>query len=90
MYTYRANVTLPTPHRDRAIAALRQEVERLSRVERGLELPDWATMTVEGPVEAFGPRGEVVFEYRGVVRGRNLAERRAGGRWQHPEPDRVP
>ena len=28
-------------------------------------------------VEAFGPRGEVVFEYRGVVRGRNFAERQA-------------
>ena len=77
MYTYRANVTLLTAHRDRAIRALQQEVQRLSQAERGLEEPDWTTMQVEGPVEAFGPRGEVVFEYRVVVRGRNFAERQA-------------
>jgi hypothetical protein len=80
VYTYRASVTLQTAHLDRAVVALRREVERLSGAERGLELPDWSTMTVEGPVETYGPRGEVVFEYRGVVRGRNLAERRSGRR----------
>jgi hypothetical protein len=80
MYTYRATVTLPSAHRDRAVAALREEVQRLSTAERGLELPDWATMLVEGPLETYGPKGQVVFEYRGVVRGRNLAERRAGRR----------
>jgi hypothetical protein len=31
-----------------------------------------------GPEEMYGPRGEVLFEYRGTVKGRNLAERRAG------------
>jgi hypothetical protein len=77
MYTYRANVTLLTAHRDRAVQALQQEVRRLSQAERGLEEPDWTTMQVEGPVEVFGPRGEVVFEYRGVVRGRNFAERKS-------------
>jgi hypothetical protein len=80
MYTYRANVTLQNAHRDRAVAALRQEVERLFRAERDIELPDWTTMTVEGPLETYGPRGEVVFEYRGVVRGRNVAEQKSGRR----------
>jgi hypothetical protein len=80
MYTYRASVTLESAHRDRAVAALQEEVRRLSTVERGLELPDWTTMIVEGPLETYGPKGQVVFEYRGVVRGRNLAERRAGRR----------
>jgi hypothetical protein len=78
MYTYRATVTLPTSHRERAIAALRQEVVRLSTAERGLEVPDWSTMSMTGPEETYGPRGEVFFEYRGTVKGRNLAERRAG------------
>ena len=80
MYTYRASVTLLSAHRDRAVAALRDEVQRLSTAERGLELPDWVTMTVEGPIETYGPKGQVVFEYRGVVRGRSLAERKAGRR----------
>jgi hypothetical protein len=78
MYTYRATVTLPISHRERAIVALRQEIVRLSNAERGLELPDWSTMSTTGPEEAYGPRGEVLFEYRGTVKGRNLAERRAG------------
>ncbi len=78
MQTYRATVTLPSANRDHAIAALRREVQRLSTAERGLELPDWSTMSVEGPVEAYGPRGEICFEYRGDVKGRSLAERRAG------------
>ena len=77
MYTYRATVTLPTSHRDRAVAALRQEVVRLSTAERGLEVPDWATMSMTGPEETYGPRGEVLYEYRGTVLGRNYAEQRA-------------
>jgi hypothetical protein len=86
MYTYRANVTLVTAHRDRAVKALQQEVRRLSQVERGLEEPDWTTMQVEGPLEVFGPRGEVVFEYRGVVRGRNFAERQAAAASRRTRP----
>jgi len=86
MYTYRANVTLVTAHRDRAVKALQQEVRRLSQVERGLEEPDWTTMQVEGPLEVFGPRGEVVFEYRGVVRGRNFAERQAAAANRRTRP----
>jgi hypothetical protein len=86
MYTYRANVTLVTAHRDRAVKALQQEVRRLSQVERGLEEPDWTTMQVEGPEEVFGPRGEVVFEYRGVVRGRNFAERQAAAANRRTRP----
>ena len=78
MYTYRATVTLPFSHRERAIAALRQEVVRLSTAERGLEEPDWAKMSMTGPEETYGPRGEVLFEYRGTAKGCNLAERRAG------------
>ena len=78
MYTYRATVTLPFSHRERAIAALRQEVARLSTAERGLEEPDWTTMSMTGPEEMYGPRGEVLYEYRGTVKGRNHAERRAG------------
>jgi hypothetical protein len=78
MYTYRATVTLPFSHRERAIAAIRAEVVRLSTAERGLEEPDWATMSMTGPEEMYGPRGEVLYEYRGTVKGRNLAERRAG------------
>jgi len=78
MQTYRATVTLPAAHRDHAIAELRREVQRLSTAERGLELPDWSTLSVEGPVEVYGPRGEVCFEYRGNVKGRSIAERLAG------------
>jgi hypothetical protein len=78
MYTYRASVTLPAAHADRAVAALRQEVQRLSTAERGLEVPDWSTMSMTGPEETYGPRGEVLYEYRGTVKGRNFAERRAG------------
>ena len=78
MYTYRATVTLPSSHRERAIAALRQEVVRLSTAESGLEVPDWSTMSMTGPEETYGSRGEVLYEYRGTVQGRNYAERRAG------------
>jgi hypothetical protein len=78
MYTYRATVTLPVSHRERAIASLRQEVVRLSTAERGLEVPDWSTMAMTGPEETYGPRGEILYEYRGTVKGRNHAERRAG------------
>jgi hypothetical protein len=77
MYTYRATVTLPIADRDRAISALRQEVVRLSTAERGLEVPDWSTMSMTGPEETYGPRGEVLHEYRGTVQGRNYAEQRA-------------
>jgi hypothetical protein len=78
MYTYRATVTVPTSHRERAIVALRQEMVRLSTAERGLEVPDWSTLSMIGPEETYGPRGEVLFEYRGTVKGRNFAEQRAG------------
>ena len=78
MYTYRAAVTLPFSHRERAVAAIRQEVVRPFTAERGMEEPDWSTLSMTGPEETYGPRGEVLFEYRGTVRGRNLAERRAG------------
>lgn len=78
MQTYRAAVTLPTANGDSALAALRQEVQRLSQAERGMEVPDWSTMRMEGPEEVYGRRGEILFEYRGTVRGRSLSERRAG------------
>jgi hypothetical protein len=78
MQTYRATVTLPTAHAEQAVAALRQEVQRLSRADSGMEVPDWSTLRVQGPEETYGPRGEILFEYRGQVRGRSVADQRAG------------
>jgi hypothetical protein len=78
MQTYRATVTIPTANGDTAVVALRQQMLRLSQAERGMEVPDWPTMRVQGPEEVYGRRGEILFEYRGTVRGRSIAERRAG------------
>ena len=77
MYTYRAMAVLPNAHMDRATSLLRGELYRRVIADDETEVPDWSTLSVTGPVEAFGPRGDLCFEYRASVACRSLRERLA-------------
>ena len=75
MYTYRATTALPNAHRERAVATLRTQLAGQVRADDEFDTPDWTTLSVYGPIEAFTDRGEVCFEYRATVECRSVRER---------------
>jgi hypothetical protein len=77
MYTCRTTVTLPSSNQQRALSELRDQLHRKTVALDPLDLPDWSTLSMSGATEAWGPRGEINFEYTGTVQVRTLAERHA-------------
>ena len=75
MYTCRAVLTLTTNHQQRAINDLRHDLQRKALAADPMALVDWSTFSVSGPVESWGDRGEIVFQYTGAVRVRGAADR---------------
>jgi len=75
MYTCRAQVTLESNSPQRATSELRGELERKVRATDPLDVPDWMTMTMTGPTESWGRRGEILFDYEATVRVRSRGER---------------
>jgi hypothetical protein len=72
MDRYTTTTALPFAHLVRATSALRAELRRIIDAD-GWAAADWSTLRVVGPVETFGPRGVVHYEYRGSVRPRRLS-----------------
>jgi hypothetical protein len=77
MHTCRTTVTLPSSNQQRALAELRDQLLRKIVALDPLDLPDWSTLSMSAATEAWGPRGEIHFEYDGAVQVRTLAERHA-------------
>lgn len=73
MDRFRTTTALPYAHLARATSTLRLELGKQIRSEDEWSRPDWSTMRVVGPVEAFGPHGVVHYEYQGSVERRRLA-----------------
>ncbi|MEU2349059.1 hypothetical protein [Modestobacter sp. NPDC049651] len=68
MSSYRANLTLPFPHAERAVATLRTELHRQVVADGPAERPDWSTLQLSGPIETFDKAGGICFEYSAAVR----------------------
>ena len=66
MHRYKASTAQPRVHLDLATTALRSELRQKIRQDGG-ELPDWSTLRIWGPFEVFGQKGEIRYEYRGLV-----------------------
>jgi len=75
MYTCRATLVLITNHQQRAVNDLRLDLERKALSADSMALVDWSTFTVSGPVECWGDRGEICWQYAGSVRVRGAAGR---------------
>jgi hypothetical protein len=63
---------LPIAHLHGATSALRLELRRVIMGDDESNVPDWSTLRVVGPVEAFDRSGGIRFEYRGSVEPRRL------------------
>jgi hypothetical protein len=70
--TYLASAVLPYQHRAGAMAGLRAELRHQITGRETVEVPDWGTLDVTGPVECADARGRVWFEYRATVETRRL------------------
>jgi hypothetical protein len=67
MHRYKASSAQPRVHLDLATSALRSELRQKIRQDGAGALPDWSTLRIWGPFEVFGQRGEIHYEYRGLV-----------------------
>jgi hypothetical protein len=67
MQRYKARTAQPRVHLDLATSALRSELRQQIRQEGEGELPDWSTLRIWGPFEVFSQKGEIRYEYRGLV-----------------------
>jgi hypothetical protein len=67
MHRYKASTAQPRVHLDLATSALRSELRQQIRQDGAGELPDWSTLRIWGPFEVFGQKGEIRYEYRGLV-----------------------
>ena len=65
MHRYKASTAQPRRHLDLATSALRSELRQ--KVRATGEMPDWSTLRIWGPFEVFGQKGEINYEYRGLV-----------------------
>ena len=77
MYTCRASVTLGLNDQQRATNELRAELQRKVVIADPLDLPDWTSLSMTGPEEMWGPRGEIHFRFDGSVRVSSRRERSA-------------
>ncbi|MGY1730139.1 hypothetical protein ACI798_01365 [Geodermatophilus sp. SYSU D01045] len=59
--TYRATTALPYDDRERATAGLRGQLRLIAIADEAV--PDWSSLTVEGPTKAVGRHGVVWFEW---------------------------
>jgi hypothetical protein len=75
MYTCRAHVILDVNHPQRAVSELREELTLKVRATDALDVPDWTTLSMAGPTESWGPKGQILFGYQGTVRVRSRGER---------------
>ncbi len=64
--TYRATMSLPYEHLERATAGLRGQL-RLMAIAGGVS-PDWTTLLIEGPVEAMGLHGATWYEWTATLK----------------------
>ncbi len=62
---YRAAAALPYNDRERATAGLRGQLLLIAVAADAV--PDWSTLTVEGPVEAVGLHGRTWYEWTATV-----------------------
>jgi hypothetical protein len=67
MHRYKARTAQPVVHRELATSALRSELREKIRAGGTGALPDWSTLRIWGPFEVFGQRGEIRYEYCGLV-----------------------
>jgi hypothetical protein len=67
MHRYKASTAQPRVHLDLATSALRSELRQKIRQDGTGEMPDWSTLRIWGPFEVFSKRGEIRYEYRGLV-----------------------
>jgi hypothetical protein len=67
MRRYKASTAQPRVHLDLATSALRSELRKQIRRAGAGEMPDWSTLRIWGPFEVFSERGEIRYEYRGLV-----------------------
>jgi hypothetical protein len=67
MHRYKASTAQPRVHLDLATSALRSELRQKIRQDGAGDLPDWSTLRIWGPFEVFGQKGEIRYEYRGLV-----------------------
>ena len=75
METCRAHVSLDVNHPQRAAFELREELTLKVRAADAFDVPDGSTMSVTGPTESWGPTGQILFDYPGMVRVRSRGER---------------
>ncbi|WP_448642346.1 hypothetical protein [Geodermatophilus sp. URMC 63] len=68
MATYRATTALPYDNHERATLGLRGQL-RLTAMANGA-VPDWTTLSVNGPTKAPGLYGAVWFEWSATVKAR--------------------
>jgi hypothetical protein len=73
MHTYEAAVTLPMAHIMAATGRLRGELRHRILAEGAIVLPDWTSLRVAPPVEAFDDECQVVYEYRATVEVHHLS-----------------
>jgi hypothetical protein len=67
MHRYKASTAQPNVHLDLATSALRSELRQKIRRDDAAAMPDWSTLRIWGPFEVFSKRGEIRYEYRGLV-----------------------
>jgi hypothetical protein len=67
MNRYKASTAQPRVHLDLATCALRAALREQIRQDGAGELPDWSTLRIWGPFEVFSQKGEIRYEYRGLV-----------------------
>jgi hypothetical protein len=72
--TFAAKTALPFAHVMHATARLRGELRRQIVAEDVMASPDWSTLKVSGPFEAFDRQGRIWFEYLASVECQNLVE----------------
>jgi hypothetical protein len=67
MHSFKARTAQADVHLDQATAALRSQLRRMIAAEGTDRTPDWSTLRIWGPFEVFSQRGEIRYEYRGLV-----------------------
>jgi hypothetical protein len=67
MNRYKASTAQTRVHLDLATCALRAALREQIRQDGAGELPDWSTLRIWGPFEVFSQKGEIRYEYRGLV-----------------------
>ncbi|MBN1091298.1 hypothetical protein JKP75_00990 [Blastococcus sp. TML/M2B] len=73
MSRFTTTTAMPYAHLAGATSVLRAELNRQIAADGEYAGADWSTLRVIGPVEVFGPRGALEYEYRGSVEPRRLA-----------------